>query len=494
MQSQHLVRRRTSESSACGRWRVRRGLMPLCLAIGLGTLMAGCKRREAVAPTPAPPANAPAAPVAPAPSPPAAEMLAFVAKTDSGFAACVVNADGGGLTTIGNVAQDYRYVLWSPNGEMLSMVTEDQDGRWLILATPDGKTRVKLGDGKIARTPYEQWGRGGKAIAAVCKSASGLTLYAFSADGSSSLPIEAGIENEDMLDFWDYSWCSDEPRLAFDHFQDVQDAWCRISIADLEQGAILSVAPGLPGVCVEPSWSPDGTRLVFCHKHGEGPARLYVVDADGRDPRPISGDCEGPGREYWWPMWSPDSKKVAFDCERCEKFGEFHCHVVDVKGRLLAHIGPSVGCFDPRWSPDGNRLLVSLGAGTGGVGVYEMDSGSFGTAGEALVGGILLARWAPDSRRILLVGAAERPGVVAVASTTDGSFRVVSGHVSDVATAAWSPSGRRILLVETSAESPDLGTLYTANADGSNLTKVYDGLISATSPTWRPEPGRGLAH
>jgi TolB protein len=38
-----------------------------------------------------------------------------------------------------------------------------------------------------------------------------------------------------------------------------------------------------------PSWSPDGTRIVF-YSNRDGPAQIYVMDADGSNQRNISNN------------------------------------------------------------------------------------------------------------------------------------------------------------------------------------------------------------
>ena len=56
----------------------------------------------------------------------------------------------------------------------------------------------------------------------------------------------------------------------------------------------------------KPSWSPDGSRILYS---GWGPRELSVIDADGAG-SPV--DLFNDGRWGSWPAWSPDGSKIAY--------------------------------------------------------------------------------------------------------------------------------------------------------------------------------------
>jgi TolB protein len=48
-----------------------------------------------------------------------------------------------------------------------------------------------------------------------------------------------------------------------------------------------------------PSWSPDGTQIIFCSNREAGRSQIWVMNADGSDPRNLSNDPHN----NWDPVW-----------------------------------------------------------------------------------------------------------------------------------------------------------------------------------------------
>jgi TolB protein len=104
-----------------------------------------------------------------------------------------------------------------------------------------------------------------------------------------------------------------------------------------------------PDIDTSPSYSPDGTQIVFNSDRG-GSQQLYVMNANGSAVRRISF---GDGR-YATPVWSPRGDLIAFT--KADN-GQYYIGVMrpDGSGERLLTSGYLVE--GPTWAPNG-RLLA----------------------------------------------------------------------------------------------------------------------------------------
>jgi len=63
---------------------------------------------------------------------------------------------------------------------------------------------------------------------------------------------------------------------------------------------------------LDPEWSPTGDRIAFSSR-GIGEARLWTIRMDGSDRRRVTSDDENPEHQEYHPSWSPDGTQIVFE-------------------------------------------------------------------------------------------------------------------------------------------------------------------------------------
>jgi Tol biopolymer transport system component len=109
----------------------------------------------------------------------------------------------------------------------------------------------------------------------------------------------------------------------------------------------------------DPAWSPDGQTIVFTsHDRTDDPinsvtAEIYTLSADGSGTRHrLTFDTE----EERSPTWSPDGTRIVFSCRRGGS--DFEICVMDADGSNQVQLTNNlVGDLTPTWSPDGQQIM-----------------------------------------------------------------------------------------------------------------------------------------
>jgi Leucine-rich repeat (LRR) protein len=168
------------------------------------------------------------------------------------------------------------------------------------------------------------------------------------------------------------------------------------------------------GVC----WSPDGRRIAFSVVYrgatgGSLHSRLYTVDVDGQDLRPV-GDTEG-----ICPVWSPDGKRLLFTGmgRKDEGGGLYITHVDGTNVRQLVK-----DALMGAWSPDGQWLayVTFTDREAGSLYVARADGSQprqlLRTSREPLFG----PQWSADGQRLFFTRRLERGRAAVCVIDSDG--------------------------------------------------------------------------
>jgi Tol biopolymer transport system component len=162
-------------------------------------------------------------------------------------------------------------------------------------------------------------------------------LYISDIDGSNRIRVGA---------FWDPDWSPDGTTIV------ASDAgWSDTDDGDLFAVPLSAGPPrrltDTPETEHAPSWAPDGTAIVYAVRGENGHSDIWVIGADGSNPRRIA--------EGYDPVWSPDGTKILYH----GGVGEYHTSglwLVDPDGANARLLMPAA--YSPAWQPATERAPI----------------------------------------------------------------------------------------------------------------------------------------
>jgi Tol biopolymer transport system component len=173
-------------------------------------------------------------------------------------------------------------------------------------------------------------------------------IYVINRDGSGLARLTDAPEEDDQP-----AWSPDGARIAFRSFRTGRagDIW--VMNADGSQPRALTVDP-LPGVTDErrPAWSPDGSRIAYAGNEG-GDMDLWSMRSDGTDPVRLTSSPDFDTE----PAWSPDGTRIAFRRSSPEMGSDLM--LVPAAGGEPARLALPRHQLQPAWSPDGRMIAYA---------------------------------------------------------------------------------------------------------------------------------------
>lgn len=270
----------------------------------------------------------------------------------------------------------------------------------------------------------------------------------------------------------------------------------QIYISNLDGTDLTPLTNIVDGAC-QPSWSPDGSQLVFispCLARGDvaentyKDSSLYVMNADGSGQKPLT---TVPGSDFD-PDWSPDGKHVVFTSLRD---GKKDIYILTLESGAITRITTVNGDVQensqPSWSPFGNQIVYTVKR-VNAYQVWAMSDTGQGNVQIARSGQQFwdyLPTWTPDGSTILFsqrdAGAPSRPWLMAIKYEDRESkepTRVdLPRPIEDV---EFSPDG--LWIVFEGMDNNGNRDIYFMTASGGSRTRFTNDPAVDFDPTWRP--------
>jgi Tol biopolymer transport system component len=169
------------------------------------------------------------------------------------------------------------------------------------------------------------------------------------------------------------------------------------------------------------AWSPDAKQIAFCGSVPGGPWKIYLIPAEGGDPRRLLNEsineCD--------PSWSPDGSSLAFGRLPWKTGAKepAEIYVLDLKSGKAAIVPGSQGLFGPHWSPDGRHLLASK-ADSSAFLLYDFVAKKWTTLATGLMG---FQTWSRDSSYIYALDGhvAKRAAIIRI-RVSDGKLETAA--------------------------------------------------------------------
>jgi Tol biopolymer transport system component len=261
-----------------------------------------------------------------------------------------------------------------------------------------------------------------------------------------------------------------------------------IYVLDLETGEETQLTDDAADQ-FDPVWSPDGTQIAFVSNKNQEASycTLWVMNADGSDPRPL---LDGEDAFNLGPTWSPDGKHIAFQSNRD---GNFEVHIFEIETGDLTNLtrNPNLDA-NPAWSPDGSTIaFTSDRSGNPEIWLVNADGTGARQVTDRPMLGEWRPAWSPDGQTVAFESfPTVPPRDIVIQEVEAGTARELETPSSWNMWPSW-PTNDLVLFASSETFDEDTATgspadLYLMDINTGETVRITSRSGDDGRPTWRP--------
>jgi hypothetical protein len=247
------------------------------------------------------------APVQPLqPVPPVASANGLVAFT-TGDAIVVQAADGSDRHEIAAPSSGLAWhIAWSPGGDRLAVAVFGDPDRSLWVMNADGSNPMLIAEGDNVSRP--SWHPDGQYL-----------TYSVEGDGTTEVHVTRSDGTDDRVVYseaapgtyavFSATFSPDGSRILFDAGTDSR---YDIFVMDADGSNVRRLTN--TGSDYNPSWSTEGSRILFTRQEEASASDIFVMDDDGSNEDRLTDD--GPGFTNLNPQFSPDGTLITYEAAK----------------------------------------------------------------------------------------------------------------------------------------------------------------------------------
>jgi eukaryotic-like serine/threonine-protein kinase len=161
-----------------------------------------------------------------------------------------------------------------------------------------------------------------------------------------------------------------------------------------------------PLLAASPRWSPDGKQIAFFDYSAGKRRRIYLVSADGSgNPRQVLPEDPEPQMD---PSWSPNGDKILLSGVPDDNNETIR--VLDLNTHQVSTLPGSRGLYSPRWSPDG-RYVVAMPSDALSLVLFDFRTQKWSQLAKIRAA---FPNWSTDGRYVYFLRWLDKPGVLRV--------------------------------------------------------------------------------